>query len=323
MVYSPLVLLLNKPKGITSHTVIKQVQKSIKCKKIGHCGTLDKFASGLLIVLLNNATRLSQFFLKLPKTYIAEICFGETTDTLDPEGAITGKAKVPQLKDIQKALSLYFIGTILQRPPQYSAIHVNGERASNRVRKGEQVVISPRKVDIFSYSIIKYESPKLTLSLHVSSGTYIRSIAHDLAQYCNSVAYVSCLERDSIADILLQEACSLSSITDLSHNFNSLYKHEIQAKMDNEVHEDIDISSVQSICLNRACLISPEAILERLYTVKRCYTDEDSIRDKVTMGILPSIIINNKPSKTNFIALHDRKGLVGIWETISKYKKVC
>ncbi len=292
MLSHPLVLLLNKPKGITSHTAIKQVQKSVQCKKIGHCGTLDKFASGLLIVLLNKATRLSQFFLRLPKTYVAEICFGKTTDTLDPEGTVIAEASVPQLKDIEKALSLHFTGTILQSPPQYSAVHIHGERASKRARRGEQFEVAPREVNIFSYSIIKYEAPVLTLFLHVSSGTYVRSLARDIAQCCNSVAYLSGLERGSIADISLQESCALYSI--------------------------------QSLQVECPCVMSPDVALERIHILKRCYTDEAIVRKKVSMGVMPDIVFTEiRHTQADFVSLHDTEGLVGIWKTSPTYKLVC
>lgn len=172
--------------------------------KVGHAGTLDKFAEGVLIVAVGAYTRLLSLFEGLDKVYVGRIRFGMRTDTLDPEGDIVEKSVVPSLDTIRKVLP-QFEGSIEQTPPQYSAVHVDGKRAYQRVRAGEQPQLKSRKVQIYQIDFKEWNSPDLDLGVHCSKGTYIRSIARDLGIACNSAAYLTSLVRTRIGDFSLDE----------------------------------------------------------------------------------------------------------------------
>lgn len=198
------IVLLNKKSGITSFSCLGTVKHTIN-KKTGHCGTLDKFANGLMIALCGKFTKLNPAFMGLDKTYEAVIEFGKETDTLDPEGEVINTATLPDLKTIEINVEK-LKGEITQIPPVYSALHVNGKRSYELVRSGKEVVLEGRKITIYDACILSYEEPYLTIRLHVSKGTYIRSYARDLGKLCNSCAYVTELKRTQIGPFNLEEA---------------------------------------------------------------------------------------------------------------------
>ena len=201
------VLLIDKPTGVTSFSSLSPIKREID-KKVGHGGTLDKFAHGLMIVLTGRMTKLNSIFSSLDKTYEATFEFGKMTDTLDPEGEVIQTGPIPTLEEITQAVKEHFNGPILQVPPKYSAIHFNGKRAYELVREGKDVPLIPRGVTLYSVDITSYTPPFITLTIHCSKGTYIRSLARDIAAACNTVAYVTKLERTSIGPYLIQESVS-------------------------------------------------------------------------------------------------------------------
>lgn len=208
------VVLINKDSGITSFACLNNVKKIIN-KKAGHCGTLDKFAEGLLIVCCGTYTKKVPLFMDLDKTYRAVLEFGIQTDTLDPEGQIIKKAEVPPLSEIERAV-LSLKGKIMQKPPVYSAVHVNGERSYELARKGLAFENKEREVIIHSSEIIEWNSPFLTLELRVSKGTYIRSYAEDLGALCKSCAYVKKLERTSVGPFSVENAVKWNNVEELA-----------------------------------------------------------------------------------------------------------
>lgn len=191
------LILLNKPEGETSFRCMGPVKRALGHKKLGHTGTLDKFATGLLPLLAGSYTKLNPFFSGLDKRYTGTLRFGELTETLDPEGAVAARGPVPELSDIESVLP-QFRGVIDQVPPVYSAVHVHGKRAYQRVRDGEEVELSPRRVEIYALEILDWTPPDLTLAVHCSKGSYIRSLARDLAEACGSVAHLTSLRRDAV-----------------------------------------------------------------------------------------------------------------------------
>lgn len=199
------LILLNKPSGITSFSALGRLKKELGTGKVGHTGTLDKFAEGLMIVLSGKMTRLVPMFTGLDKTYEAIICFGVETDTLDPEGKAVFEAPVPEYKKILESVEK-FKGKILQKPPEYSAIHIQGKRAYERVRSGEDFQIPEREVEIFSFDLEKWDPPFLSVRIHCSKGTYIRSLARDLARICGSRAHLSELRRISVGSYHIDQA---------------------------------------------------------------------------------------------------------------------
>lgn len=198
------ILLINKKPGITSFSSLNDIKRTIEAK-VGHAGTLDKFAQGLLIVLTGSMTRLNVLFSSMDKTYRAQIAFGSETDTLDPEGQVIAVADVPGYERIQKSIPS-FIGSLEQQPPQYSALHINGKRASDLARRGHEVQMAKRPITVYSFELVSYEQGILVADIHVSKGTYIRSLARDLGLAAGSRAHLVGLTRTAIGPFHLSEA---------------------------------------------------------------------------------------------------------------------
>lgn len=219
------ILLINKPKGWTSHDIVAKVrgvlkkELGVKKVKVGHAGTLDPLATGLLIILVGNYCKRANEFLKLDKTYEIEIMLGQTSTTDDGEGEKTHISDSrPTDKQVKEALNL-FIGAIKQVPPQFSAIKVGGKRAYHQARSGKKVDLEPRSVTIHSINNIEYEYPHIRFSVDVSSGTYIRSLARDIGRKLGTGAYMSNLKRTKIDKYLLANSIS-PLIEDLSTHFH-------------------------------------------------------------------------------------------------------
>lgn len=218
----PELLLIDKPAGWTSFDVVAKIRSAIRASytrkgekptkrqlKVGHTGTLDPFATGLLIVLLDDATKRSDEFLKLDKVYDATIRLGAHSTTGDPEGEITEQAgQVPTSADIVEVLA-QFTGEITQIPPQYSAIKVGGVKAYEAARRGKVVEIPPRLVTIYALELVDYTYPVLRIRTHVSSGTYIRTLAEDIGARLGSAAYCEQLRRTRIADYSVADAATV------------------------------------------------------------------------------------------------------------------
>ena len=207
------IWLLDKPVGITSRKFLDQVNQKIKIKKIGHSGTLDPLASGLMILLGGKARKIQDLFTKLDKCYVVDIFLGANSETDDAEGPIVVRPEakfVPEEK-LKKALD-YFCGEISQTPPIYSAVKIKGERAYKSARKGKNVSISPRKIKIYSNKILEYNYPLLSLQVKCSSGTYIRSLARDIGEYLSVGGYVKELRRISVGPFDISQANNLENV---------------------------------------------------------------------------------------------------------------
>lgn len=211
------ILLVDKPAGWTSHDVVAKVRGLLKNEvgrkvKVGHTGTLDPMATGLLILVVGSYTKRASEFSKLDKTYEAELTLGATSTTGDAEGVITQKsAHQPTEKDIQKILRT-FVGEIMQTPHAYSAIKVSGQRAYKAARAGQKLEIEPRKVEIYEITDVKYAYPKLKFTTKVSSGTYIRSLAEDIGQKLGAGAYLSFLCRTRVGNYDIEDAQKLENL---------------------------------------------------------------------------------------------------------------
>ena len=199
------IALLAKPAGVTSFQSLGPVKRSLGTRRLGHTGTLDKFASGLLVLLVGPYTRLGPWFTGLDKLYIATLRFGEETDTLDPEGAVVATAPAPTRLALYEGLTA-FRGDILQAPPAYSAIHLDGERASERARRGEILDMRKRPVRILELELLDYDGRDARLRVRCTSGTYIRSLARDLALSIGSRARLETLERLEVGPLSLENA---------------------------------------------------------------------------------------------------------------------
>ena len=208
------VILIDKPDGMTSFGVVARVRRVLRDRvgakvKVGHTGTLDPFATGLLILLAGRVTKRSNEFLKKDKEYIATIYLGATSTTGDPEGEIIpGDSRVPDLSEI-RAVCNSFVGEISQKVPAFSAVKVNGQRAYKLAREGKAVETPVRKVSIYSIEILEYKYPILKIRTFVSSGTYIRTLGEDIGFKLGTGAYLTALRRTKIGDYSVSDAVSL------------------------------------------------------------------------------------------------------------------
>jgi len=190
------ILVVDKPSGPTSHDICQFFKHQLKVKKVGHAGTLDPLATGVLILLIDGATKLQPIFLGKDKEYEFTMRLGITTDTYDSQGKIVATKEVASdtLEKIKKFLP-EFTGEILQTPPPFSAIKKNGRPLYKFARRGESVEISPRKIQIHSLQINKMTLPDVTMRVRCSSGTYVRSLAHDLGMRLGCGAHIIALRR--------------------------------------------------------------------------------------------------------------------------------
>lgn len=198
-------MLLNKTPDITSFQALGAIKRQLPGVKVGHAGTLDRFAEGLLVVLCGRMTRLTPTLTGLDKEYRAEFFFGKETTTLDPEGEVIAEGEPPLPTALEEALPA-FRGAIEQVPPQYSAVHVDGERAYRTARKGKTVTIAPRAVTIYALELESYRPPLARLRIRCSSGTYVRALARDLGRACGSRAHVTRLLRTRVGPFAVEEA---------------------------------------------------------------------------------------------------------------------
>jgi tRNA pseudouridine55 synthase len=190
------VLLVDKPTEHTSHDVVARLRRKLNMRKIGHAGTLDPMATGLLIMLIGKATRISQYLISLDKEYEGTIQLGQTTDSQDADGAILETRPVPPLTEAEaRTLMQSFLGDQYQMPPMYSAIKIDGVPLYKSARKGEEIVREPRFIRVMSFDLTRFAPPQLDFRLRSSKGTYVRTIAHDLGQKLGCGAHLSALRR--------------------------------------------------------------------------------------------------------------------------------
>lgn len=203
--------ILDKDAGVTSFSYLAAVARKLgQGQKHGHAGTLDSFATGVLVCLFGRYTRLSDWFMSSSKVYEAEILFGEETDTLDPEGQVTARAPVPDPESVKGVLP-GFTGTIMQVPPVYSAVHVSGQRAYQRARLGQDVPLEARPVTISELSLLSYTDGIARIRVACSKGTYIRSLARDLAIAAGSRGRLKSLRRLASGPFQVENAWQLGS----------------------------------------------------------------------------------------------------------------
>lgn len=210
------ILLINKPKGKTSFNLVASLRKRLGVKKIGHAGTLDPFATGVMIMLVGrNYTRMSDHFLTKDKEYLAQVFFGVTTDTYDCEGTIIAQSPLqPTLEEIEHALT-FFQGEIEQIPPMYSAKKIQGKKLYELARQGLEVERQAVKVHV-EVQLITYQYPLLEIHVKCSKGTYIRSLAFDLGQKLGCGAHLTNLTRTRSGSFLLTDCLNMSDVQDLN-----------------------------------------------------------------------------------------------------------
>lgn len=210
-------VIVNKPSGWTSHDAVNKIRRLAGTRKVGHLGTLDPMATGVLPLVINGATRLAQFYTKSDKVYEGVVRFGYSTDTYDSEGTPTSPATAPGITPEQlEPLLGRFRGTFLQTPPPVSAKKIAGTPAYKLARKNKPVDLAPVEVTVYSLEVTGIEGSELRMVVHCSAGTYLRAIAHDLGQALGCGAFLKTLNRSRSGDFSLSQAHTLEELAELS-----------------------------------------------------------------------------------------------------------
>lgn len=210
-------LLIDKPSGPTSHDVVDAIRRQFRIKKVGHCGTLDPNATGLLIIVLGRGTKLSEKLMGDDKVYEGTMKFGETTDSYDADGELVASLPVPPITlDELNAAAATFIGDQMQVPPMVSAIKKNGVPLYKLARKGIEVEREPRLIHIYNFRFTDYQEPIATFKVASTKGTYVRSIAHDLGQKLGCGAHLTTLRRSVSGKFDVADATPLDTILRLT-----------------------------------------------------------------------------------------------------------
>ena len=238
------ILNINKEVGISSNKCVSLVKKALDTRKVGHTGTLDLEASGVLPIVVGKATRVSDFLMDERKEYITEAIFGKRTDTLDYDGQVVATSDVFFTReDLEKEME-NFTGEITQIPPMYSALKVNGQKLYDLARKGIEVERKERQVYIYSFDIIDFNFPKTTFKITCSKGTYIRTLIDDLGENLGSYAYVNSLTRSKVGDFYLEDAINSDDLLNMS-------REEVLKKLK---PVDYALKAYPEVILDKSCL---------------------------------------------------------------------
>ena len=218
------ILLINKPKGLTSHDVIDLIRKKFRIKKVGHAGTLDPMATGLLIVLIGKATKISQHAIELSKTYEGTMRLGEITDSHDAEGTVIERRTVNDINpNVVAELAKKFLGDQYQVPPMFSAKKINGQKLYKLARNGQVVARKPQVIHIFSFDIVDIRNAEIDFSVTCSKGTYVRTLANDFGEKLGCGAHLIRLCRTKIGDLSVENSLTMDEI--LNMGAEDLKKH--------------------------------------------------------------------------------------------------
>lgn len=253
------ILIIDKPTGITSHDVVNQVRRRFGTRRVGHAGTLDPLATGLLVVAVGPATRFLQYLPLEPKQYLGRFQFGVSTDSYDSEGAVTSEREVPDdlLLRIEQCLPS-FQGLIQQLPPMYSAVKVAGKPLYHYARSGKDLKREPRSVHIGAYDVVEVGESWIDFRITCSGGTYIRTLAHDLGEAIGCGAHLTGLRRERVGRYDLGNAKPLSDVTpdDLIPLVEALRPMRMVSL------DDVQVAAIRE---GRALKMVPEGPLEHVY----------------------------------------------------------
>jgi tRNA pseudouridine55 synthase len=209
------VLVIDKPKGVTSFDVVREVRRALKLKKVGHTGTLDPMATGVLPICVGEGTKIAQFIIEATKAYDATLKLGATTDTLDADGKVLETRPVPEInREVLEAALAKFRGTFLQVPPMYSAIKIGGKRLYELARAGEEVERAPREVTVFELTLRDFSADEVKFSVRSSKGFFVRSLAADLGAALGCGAHLTALRRTQSGPFTLAQAVPLERATE-------------------------------------------------------------------------------------------------------------
>lgn len=247
------IIVINKPKNYTSHDVVAKVKKLLNIKKVGHTGTLDPNATGVLPLLLNSGTKLSKYLIEHDKEYEVTLKLGIRTDTLDGEGKVLEKKEVDRkmlenTKQMEKVLNS-FTGKQTQVPPMYSAIKVKGKKLYEYARKGENVEVQPRQIEIYNIELQKVDIKKQEIEFKVqcSKGTYIRTLCEDIATKLGTIGYMKELNRTKVGKFGLEEAITIE---------------KLEEYIENKKYEDLNIITMEELLKEKEKIVLNEKNLE-------------------------------------------------------------
>lgn len=270
------ILLVDKPRGLTSHDVVDAVRKAAGQRRVGHTGTLDPAATGLLILCLGKATRLSEHLTRMDKTYEGAMRLGVVTDSYDLDGEVVEERPVPELDAdaIQSACDEY-TGDIEQIPPMVSAVRIDGERLYKRARKGEVVERPPRQVTVHTFDVLEYTPPEVRVRVQCTSGTYVRSLCHDVGQDLGCGAVLSALRRTVVGRHDVADAVPVDALTD---------EDSVGARL-MPMGEALDLPSVVAGKASRSLLASGSPLTAR-NLAGACPVQEGWVQVKSEAGVL-------------------------------------
>ena len=246
------LLIINKPKEYTSHDIVNIVRKKLNTKKVGHTGTLDPNATGVLPILIGQATKISKYLVEHKKTYIATLKLGEQRDTGDSEGNIVEQdlnLKIFDIKQIEQTLS-NFLGKQQQIPPMYSAIKVKGKKLYEYARNGQEIEIKPRDIEVYNISLKNYnQKDEIEFEVECSKGTYIRTLCEDIAKKLGTIGYMKELQRTKINEFEIQNAVSLDDLDNVNPqdkliSIEKIFKDKPEIKL-NERKLELFLNGVQ------------------------------------------------------------------------------
>lgn len=250
-----LIVNFNKPAGITSQQAVTKIKRILRAKKAGHAGTLDPMATGVLLVCINEATKIARFLTDMDKEYKARGKFGETTDTYDAEGRVMEKKSVPaisinKLNEIAKT----FIGEIMQKPPMFSAVKIGGEALYKLARKGMDIDRPVREVHVYDIKVTRLDLPYFDIVVSCSKGTYIRTICHDIGVALGAGAHLVALERTRVGDFHIRDAAGFSDLSadDLNRGTCSTDKDRAENSVQCPgyfIQLDRALAGLQAVCL--------------------------------------------------------------------------
>ena len=208
------LLLLDKPHGLSSHSAVHRIRKITGEERVGHAGTLDPMATGVLVILLGSAVRLSEWIVDHDKKYRATVKLGVETDTYDATGNVTQTSSVKRQSEEIRAVLETFVGKQEQIPPAHSAIQIQGKRAYKLARQGVEIEMQPRAIEIFAITNVEIENDIVTFDVHCSKGTYIRSLAHDIGAKLGTGAHLAALRRTASGNFLIEQSLTLEQVSD-------------------------------------------------------------------------------------------------------------
>ncbi len=252
------ILNLHKPSEWTSHDVVARVRRLLKIKRVGHAGTLDPMATGVLLVCVGQATRVAEYLMASPKSYRARVQLGIVTDTYDAEGAVMATAPVPDFtpENLRRALA-QFVGAIQQTPPAFSAIKQNGVPMYRRARRGEAVEVAPRPVTIHRIELLNWQTPFLEITVDCDPGTYIRSLARDVGEVLGCGATLAALVRTQSGAFTLDSALTLDALAEeITAGRLAAHLHPLRAALDRFVPVPVSAAEVDALRKGQAIACS-------------------------------------------------------------------